>query len=199
MILPFLEEYFFPLAILGSMFLGNFFIFAASALIANGTFEFWKVLVCVFIGVNITDLFWFFVGKSRIINYFHLRLKDYSGSYKNLENKIRNSGDGRKKSKFFVLLFSKYIYGIEALMVVFFSKMGMTFKKFLFYNIPVSIIWVSTLVSIGWMAGRGYIELVRVYDNFRIALIIILAVLFCLYFIWIKISQRLLKDISSKK
>lgn len=197
-VVPFLNLYLVPLTILGTMILGNAFILTISALVARGAFDFWRVLFLVFLGVSLSDVVWFYIARTKLIEKMHLKLKKTSNVYAELKETISRTHTSTIRSNLLILFLSKYIYGVETLVVFYFSKRGMPLWKFLLYNMPNTFVWVSTLVTAGWLAGKGYTKLLEVYDNFRIVLTVILAILLILYFTWRLASKRLL-SIKEKK
>jgi len=193
LLLPFLNDYFILVSILGSMFLGNFYIFFVSTLIPTGTVVLWKVFLAVFIGVNITDCFWFFVSRSKPIGKLYEKFHR-EGNYPKVAPK--NLSAKHLKYNLLVLAISKFVYGLEAMTVVYFGKKGLSFRKFLSFNVPISVVWVSIFISVGYLAGKGYLEMVQVYDNFRVALTIVFVLLILFYFLWRMVSRILLTDVS---
>lgn len=197
-VIPFLNLYLIPLTILGTMILGNAFILAISALVARGSFDFWRILFLVFIGVSLSDVVWFYIARTKFIEKIHMKLKGGSKVYAKLKETISRLHKGTVKSNFLILFLSKYIYGIETLVVFYFSRKGMKFWKFLLYDLPNTFIWVLTLVTAGWLAGRGYTRLLEAYDNFRLVLTLIIGIIIILYSVWRFASKRLLMEEDKK-
>ena len=126
---------------------------------AQGDYSILWVLVFGFIGIMVSDILWYAVGKYSLLSFFkrHHLIHTSSKKATNLFHKLY-------QRKFRLMFFSRFIYGTSIITLIYLGK-RMKFSEFLFYESLISIFWVLLYASIGWFAGKGFRVLFIFYDN----------------------------------
>lgn len=189
MILPFLDSNFILLFFFGSIFLGRPFTVTFAILSSQGYFSFWLVLLLAYLGQLTSDVGWFYLARTKFVNKIALRKS------KILYRTLKQVTDRKIfKSDFFVLLAAKFLYGTETLTIFYLSRKGIKPKKFWAINIPAAAIWSFSLVGIAWLTGKGFTRLTNFFDDFRLALTILVIFLVLVFIIWKYVSRRIRKE-----
>lgn len=150
-------------------------IFVA-ALAGRGLLQIWIVFLFGIFGILTIDTIWFVLGKSRLIRY----LKDH----KMFSDKGETMGKIHhlaKKHQIVSLFVTKFIYGTRVITIIYHSAKEMPYRKFIFYDSLSVIIWALIMVTIGWLAGRGFTQILGVARGIERILAIILVVVVVLY------------------
>jgi len=143
-----------------------------------GLISFWKVFVFSFLGFVFAEILWFFVGRFRIfrkLSLFSLRRGE--------KRVIKGLREIASKNYFASLLATKFIYGTRILSLVYLGSSGERFGKFLRVNIPAIFIWSAVLMPLGWLAGRGAVNIPGIFSNIFKFVFMILALAFLIYLI----------------
>ncbi|MFH1451968.1 MAG: VTT domain-containing protein [archaeon] len=150
-----------------------------SALAGQGVFAIYIVLIFSFVGIMISDFMWFFIGKIEGLNYFK-RYEVVSKNYSRAKKFIsKHTGD----NEFFILLSTKFFYGIRVVALAYVGRKKMKFSKFLFYNSIVNIVWILTFAIVGFFAGKGISMFLNIYENVSFLLVLFFGILVFLYVI----------------
>lgn len=85
------------------------------------------------------------------------------------------------------LIIAKFLLGTRILTILHMSRTGLALNAFLRYNVAATAIWLAAIVSVGWLAGRGIVNIAPFLDAaqaFATALIATL-IIFSLAKVWI--------------
>lgn len=187
-IIPFLGNYFLLIALIGTIISGNLFIIFLSTLSGQGIFPYWEVLLISIIGTLISDTIWFNIGKTKFINNL-VKKRHFLYNYYYIKKTLQKSTE---KNKFLVFLGSKFVYGTKILTLMYAGKRGFKRKDFIIYNFSSSTIWVTILVTIGWLAGKGFTKILESFNNLRSSLTIFILLIALIYMAWLMISEFIL-------
>jgi len=182
-----LKAHFYFLSLIGSIISNNLFVIFLASLSGQGIFSLWKVWIIALIGILISDTIWFIIGKSATINKI-ARHRHFLYNYYSIKSILNKS---EEKNNFFVFLGSKFIYGAKILTLIYAGKRKMRIKDFIKYNFTSSAIWISLLVFLGFLAGKGFAKLLEGLNNLRYALIIFILIIISIYLLWF-ISGRII-------
>ena len=187
-LISFLGDYFFVIVLIGTIISGNLFIIFISTLSGQGIFPYWQVLIISLIGTFISDTIWFNLGKTKYINNL-VKRPHFLYHYYYIKKALYKSTE---RNKFLVFLGSKFVYGTKILTLMYVGKRNLKRKDFIIYNFSSSIIWVTILVSIGWLAGKGFTKILESFNNLRTALTVFILLIVLLYTTWFLISELIL-------
>lgn len=148
-----------------SLFLGEEIILILSFLSANGFLPLWVVFVFCFIGRITSDFFFFTLGKLKLANFF----KKYQGRavYDTVDMVFSKLN---RRNLFVTLLYTKFLIGLRAAMMIYIGVKGVSLKKALISDIGAVFVWLLVLIPIGWFAGSSFKLILTIFDDFRIAL-----------------------------
>lgn len=184
-LIPFLGDYFLLITLIGTIVSGNLFVIFISTLSGQGIFPYWQVLIISLIGTFISDTIWFNLGKTKYIDNL-VRKPHFLYNYYYIKKVLSTSTE---RNKFLVFLGSKFVYGTKILTLMYVGKRNLKRKDFIIYNFSSSAIWVISLVSIGWLAGKGFTKILESFNNLRTALTVFILLIALIYFIWFLISE----------
>tara|TARA_Y100000310_G_scaffold298381_1_gene332281 strand:+ start:5383 stop:6063 length:681 start_codon:yes stop_codon:yes gene_type:complete len=196
-ITPLLGNFFYPIALIGSIISGNIFVLFLATLAGQGSLPITKVWIIALIGTLIADTIWFNIGKTKYVEKIARHRKTIYNFYS--VKKVLNKSE--EKNNFLVFLISKFIYGMRILTLMYAGRRQMHFDQFAKYNYLASTIWVTFIVSIGFLAGKGFTKLLESFNNLKETLTIFLIIIIVTYIIWYflgKIFIHHLKKINEK-
>jgi membrane protein DedA with SNARE-associated domain len=148
-----------PVSFFGTFFLGGETLALLCFGSAQGAYFLWVVLVFGFLGIVISDIMWYLIGKYSLLHFLkrHHLINKSSRKAKKILHKLY-------KKKLRLMFFSRFIYGTSIATLVYLGK-RMKFKEFIVYEIIISIIWIIIYGGIGWYAGRGVRILLVFYNS----------------------------------
>jgi len=187
-LIPFLGSYFLIVAIIGTILSGNLFVILIATLSGQGIFTYWQVLVVSLIGTFIADTIWFNMGKTKPLKDI-IKRPHFLYNYHHIKKILRRSTE---KNKFLVFLGSKFIYGTRIITLMYAGRKKMHAKDFIIYNFASSSIWVTLLVTLGFLAGKGFDKFLEFFNNLRTALTVFILIIALIYILWLALSEVIL-------
>jgi len=188
-LVPILKSNFYIFSLIGSIISNNLFVIFLSSLAGQGIFPLWKVWIIALLGMFISDTIWFNIGKSQKITSI-IRHRHFLYNYYSIKKLIEKS---HKKNNFIVFLGSKFVYGTKILTLMYAGRRNMKLTDFIKYNFTASTIWVTILVFIGFLAGKGFTQLFEIFNNLKQTLIVFTLIVILIYILWF-ISGKLITN-----
>lgn len=143
-------------------------------------FPFLEILLIAFFTSVIGECFWFFLGQHT--RFTHLsKTKSFSSLTQNAKTFTRKIGLGHP---FRLLFYSRLISGLTIAVIMYVGEKGLPFKTFLRYIIITDLFWTTLVVTIGYLAGKGYGFLLTGFEELRLVVIIGLLVFLCVYLVY---------------
>lgn len=189
-ILPYLSKYSILISFLGGFVTGESIIIGLAFLSATGTLPIWNVIIFCTLGMFLSDFIPFTIGRHK---WFVKTLwgKKFFQNIKNVEKIVHKYA---KHNLFFVLIVTKFVYGTSIPTLLYLGSKKITYRRFLINDFLAVIIFVPVIILIGWSAGKGYNFATNIFNDLRIALLImvILIILYRVIRKWIdlKIKQK---------
>jgi membrane protein DedA with SNARE-associated domain len=141
---------------LGIIFQGEVALLGAGHLIYTGAVKFWNVaLIATFLSTINGEIFF---TLSKFGSKFIL------SDPKNLKEKLAKATNLMNRYKTFLLLFSRFVYGLRNLIPVAFGLSNITHFEFSILNFAGALIWAITFTSLGVISGNvvsNFIDLQR--------------------------------------
>lgn len=161
-----------PAIFLGSFFFGETVIITASFLSGQGVWSLSNVFWFSLAGTVISDAIWFLFGQKifKLIKGWN----KYENKYKLLLVKLKNI-TGRKP--FLSLLFSKFLYGTRILTIFYLSTKKISFWIFIVFDTIGTIFWLTIILLIGWLTGKGIANFINIAHDTKYTLIIIILII----------------------
>lgn len=167
-------------------------VIAVSFLFANTLYGFLIVFVFSFLGMITIDSIWFSIGRSR---YFD-KIKNWrriSKGYEKIERGIEKLSKGRD---ILILLIAKILFGTRIILLLYISgKKRINYKRFLLYIIIPNLIWASILVSIGWIAIKGFTKIFGIFNNIRVGITFLIVLAISIYILQKWAEKKLMKKL----
>lgn len=176
------------LSFLSGFITGETVILTLSFLSANGYFPLVDILVFCTLGMYFSDFIPFMIGRSEFLRKIFSK-KFFCKKSETSELIIRHLN----KHFFLSLLSAKFIYGAAIPVLGYMGYKKVSYKKFALWNILVEIIFVPTVVAIGWFGGKGYGQVSEIFKDLRIAIFLLIIVIILMYFIKKWLGKKLIE------
>ncbi len=134
----------------GTFFFGETIVLTAAGLAAHGHFSVWSVVVWSYLGTVISDGGWFLLARpvARYLDKDRVRRQRYEKVLTWLDRRF-----GARPER--ALLFIKFLYGTRIATIVYLSLRRVGVWVFLRLNFLGTGVWLSVIVTVGWLAGKG--------------------------------------------
>ncbi len=189
-LIEFFGNYVLLLGFMAGMINEEVLLFLA-VLSGSGVLSFWQIVISGFIGIAIHDAIFYFLGRTRPVYFLKKKLR-LSKKNNALASLIKKLG---KKGYFLPLFLSKFIYGIRIAMIIYASHKERKFSRYLLLNSLAVLIWFCIMMPLGWLAGKGFVELLHVARGIEKLFAILLAALLVIYLIHKFVLSVLIKKV----
>ncbi|MBT4135889.1 hypothetical protein HOD75_00825 [archaeon] len=188
-ILSLFGNYGYLLALLGGFFGGEETITVLTFLAVAGKIKLWDVIIFGFIGMFLCDHMFFFIGRLRLMKKL-FKFRKFTNHYHKLDRLIRKAS---MESVFLTVLYTKFIYGISIITLVYLGFKGTKLRTFTISSFIANIIGMTIIVTLAYFFGGMFFLFLKTFRNLQLSifLIIVLFVLFLILKKWI--SERFLK------
>lgn len=153
------------------IFLGEELLLIVGALARFGFIDFWDAIFFALLGTFLGDIFWFQLGK-RYGENFVLKYGRYifitPERFKKLEKLIKRQGG------IFIFL-SKFMYNLNHISLIAAGAIKFNFRKFLRFQIFVSVGWVLAFTSLGYFFAQNLAGLKHDVKVFAIVMVLVFA------------------------
>jgi membrane protein DedA with SNARE-associated domain len=161
----------------GLIFEGELFLITTGILLHLGALSFIPALFFVFLGLLCKTFAGYHIGIALHNKWKHTKL------LKHIEKRISSVMPHFKERPFWSIFVSKFIMGINNVVIIFSGYHKIDFKKYLKAEFLSSIIWVPALISLGYLFSHTAINISR--EIWRFSFIVLLLV--TLFFIFDKL------------
>lgn len=160
-------------------------LLAAGALAASGSLNFWYACLFGMAACMTADSVWYLLGRRygnhlvRILCRFSLEPDDCS----------RRTGDLYHRHGALVLVFAKYVPGLNAIASPLAGLLRLKFPKFLFFDAIGAALWVGGVLSLGYIFDREVERIGLWLAGLGSGLVVVLIASFAVYLsfkIWIR-------------
>ena len=184
-----LSAYQLPAVFFGAFFFGETVILTAAFLAGQGTWSIESVFWLSLAGTVISDSLWFFLGQTFF--KFTKRWEKYQDQYQTFLIKLEKITGQRP---FLSLLFIKFLYGTRILTILYLSIRKVRYATFLLFNTVGTILWLSVMIFVGWLVGRGVGNAVQIFSRveYIVTALVLLIVFFRIMTTWLskKIAKK---------
>ncbi len=184
-----LSLYQLPAIFLGSFFFGETVIITAAFLASQGIWRLTEVFWLSLAGTVISDSLWFLFGQSifKVTRRQRTYQSKYQGFFRSLE-----SATGQ--SLFLSLLFIKFLYGTRILTILYLSIRKIRFWMFLAFDTVGTMFWLTVIILIGWLAGKGVTNVLPIarQTEYLLSAIVLFIILHKIITLWLtkKITKK---------
>ena len=159
---------------LGLIFEGEFTVISAGILAHLGALNFGIVLVFVLLGSFSKTLLGYMLGMFLHKKFHHHRF------FKYMQRRVYNILPRFKERPFWSIFVSKFIMGINYIVIIFAGFENIEYKKYLKAEVSSTLIWAPVLLSLGYVFGFTALHISREIWKFSMV-ILILFIVFILF------------------
>lgn len=161
---------------IGTILGGKLALFTLGFLVGQGVLSILSVIVLGFAGLLVSNTFWFFLARTKIIN--KIIVSPYTNA---TTSTITQALVKLSRNKYFLALaMIEFSIGTPIILTTYVSKTGIRFKRFIFYQSIVISISLLLIIPLGFASGIGFTYLTPLFSNLYTTigfiLIIVLAV-----------------------
>lgn len=175
------------ISFLGGLFAGEEVVATLAFMAAKGIMPLWVVVVFAGFGVFICDLFFYSIGRLHFFNSLK-DIKKFSVFYDNFDSVILKV---TKQKPVVALFYTKFIFGTRIITLIYTGMKKVSLKKFIVFDLLICFLWISIVVGIGYLAGRGYIFISEVLKNTFIGIGFVFTLIFIIFFVKKWIAKKL--------
>ena len=151
------------------IFLGEELLLVVGALARFGFIDFWDAVFFALLGTFLGDIFWYQLGKrygenfvSKYGRWFFMTPQ----RFEKLKNLITKNGG-------LFIFISKFMYNLNHISLVAAGTIGFNFRKFLRFQIFISIGWVLAFISLGYFFAHNLAGLQHDVKVFTIVVVLV--------------------------
>ncbi|KKT00803.1 MAG: hypothetical protein UW07_C0004G0018 [Candidatus Nomurabacteria bacterium GW2011_GWF2_43_8] len=152
---------------LGLIFEGEFFLISTGILAHLGALNVWVALIFILLGGISKALLGYALGE------FLYKKFNHHIFFKYIQGRVYNVLPGFKIKPFWSIFISKFIIGINYLVVIFCGYEKIDYKKFLKAEISSTLIWLPVLLSLGYFFGYTALRVSREIGKFSVVVIVL--------------------------
>ncbi|KKW42207.1 MAG: DedA membrane associated protein [Candidatus Magasanikbacteria bacterium GW2011_GWA2_56_11] len=176
-----------PAIFAGAFLFGETIILSAAFLSAQGWWQPGTVFWFSLLGTVIADCVWFFFGHlATRTRRWEKNQEKYARVIEFVERKTGNR-------PYLALIPIKFMYGTRILTIIYLSLHRVKFWSFLAADLAATALLLAVLIPLGWLAGRGYTNLLTTYHGVTYALggVLVLFAAYKIVTVWL--SRRIIK------
>ncbi len=155
---------------LGLIFEGEVVVLTAGVLSQLGALNFWPSLVFIFAGGMVKTFGGYWLGT-----WFARRYKE-NHFLRALERRILYFMPNFRKKPFWSIFLSKFIMGVNYLVVVFSGYQKVNLKNYLRAEILSTLIWAPALLALGFFFSQTALSITKEIGKFSLIVVIFVAV-----------------------
>lgn len=110
------------------------------------------ILLFAPIGLILIDLIYYLLGRIKFLKKITDEIKNIEMQKGVLPRIIRFSN----RRPLFAMIITKFIYGTRSGLIVYLSSQGMSFRRFMVYNIVAIELWAFTTIPVAWLFGKWW-------------------------------------------
>jgi len=160
---------FYVLIFIGLVFEGEFVLITTGILAHLGALSFSFALIFILLGGLGKTLFGYSIGK-----FIHNKWHD-TRFLRFIEKRIFTVMPNFNKKPFWSIFISKFIMGINHMVIIFSGYQKINYKKYLKAEISSTIIWAPLLLSLGYFFGYTALRVSK--EIWRFSLIVLLLII----------------------
>ncbi len=159
---------------LGLIFEGEIVVISVGILSHLGALNFWFSLLFIFLGALTKTFLGYKLGEILFKKFNHHEF------FKYIQKRVYNILPRFKEKPFWSIFISKFIMGINYVVVIFCGYEKIDYKKYLKAEFSSTVIWAPIMLSLGYFFGYTALHISREIWKFSMV-IIVLFVIFILF------------------
>lgn len=169
---------------LGAALGGELAAITLSFLTAQKFFSLFTYITASFLGVFCADSLYFYLGKLEMTR----KLTEHRYTSRTVSVVVEAIRRLSRGSHIVALVFAKFLIGTRAVLIVYVSKTGLSFKHFARDNVLAIVLWLSAVSAVGFLSGLGFTYFSTILKNIYagIGFLLLILLLFLVGQIWLK-------------
>ncbi len=155
---------------LGLIFEGEVVVITTGVLSYIGALNFWVSLIFILAGGMVKTFSFYYLG-----GFLHERYSQH-GFFKYLEKRVLYFMPRFKQKPFWSIFISKFINGVNYLIIIFSGYNKINFKTYLKAEVFSTIIWAPLLLSLGYFFSQTALSYSKEITRFSLAILMLLVV-----------------------
>lgn len=144
---------------IAAFFGGEELIVPLAVLVGQGLWDVQTLFAVCYLATLISDAGWFLLGRHGV------RQRKFFQKYEQRFEKASAFFRRIARSEMGILLTTKFIYGTRIFSIIFLSLEGLSLPRFVGINAIVSFVWLTCVITLGWMIGRGSSFFLNIYRH----------------------------------
>lgn len=157
---------------LGLIFEGEFFLISTGILAHLGALSFWFALLFIVLGGISKTFLGYALGE-----YLYKKFNK-NNVFLYVQKRVYNVFPRFKTKPFWSVFISKFIMGINYLVVIFCGYEKVNYKEFLKAEISSTLIWAPSLLALGYFFGYTALHVSREIWKFTMVIIVLFIIFF---------------------
>ena len=155
-----------------------------SFLLAQGLFSFYPFFIVSFMGTFSSDILWFLMGRTKVVENF----MNHHYTNSTVSTIIEAVHKISRGSSFVALFLANFMLASRIILIMYVSRKNLDFIKFLYYEAIAVFFWLIAVISIGYFSGIGYTHISNILENTYagIGFILLVFLVFISVQIWLK-------------
>src|SRR3989338_11494329 len=182
-----LVQYSYWIVSLAALLGGEELLIFFSILSGHGLLSIWAVAVIGFLGILISDIFWFFIARTKTFERLKNKSKRYA-LYKHATNIIKKFSH---ENDFLYLLFTKFLYGLRIISVLRVSRRKKSFWMFLLLDALAILILSAIMLFRSWFIGNTFFTAINIFEDLHKIALLAISVIVALYVVESVIKKKL--------
>lgn len=188
-ILPFLSTNYLVGVFVGSFLFGETVIITIATLAVSFGWPFVHIFWVALLGTVASDTVWFYLGRGIL-----RRLRRFESYERKHEKMMQALQRYAGEKPFLALLYIKFLYGTRIITMLYLSLRRVPVQSFILFDTIGSAIWLFVVMSLGWLAGLGIMNLLPELSRLEYILVAALAVVVITKLITVWSKQRFLNS-----
>lgn len=169
---------------LGTAFGGEIALFTLAFLAAQKIISPYALVIFSLLGTIFSDSMWFLLGRTESAKKF-IYHRYTNSTITIIAEAVSKVSRG---SHFLALIFAKFLVGTRIVMLLYLSNLSFSFNEFIRYNVVATLIWLATVIPIGYLSGLGFTYVAGVFQNLYAGLgfIVLVLIVVVILQLWLK-------------
>ncbi len=159
---------------LGLIIEGEFILMSVGILLHLGALNFYLAFIFIFLGVVCKTFLGYYLGSFIYKKYNHMKFLKY------IEKRVLNVLPHFKQKPFWSIFISKFIIGVNNIVIIFSGYQKIDFRKYLKAEFFSTILWTPGLIFLGYLFSYTAIHVSREIWKFSL-IVLILIILFIIF------------------
>lgn len=159
-------------------------LIALGFLAAQGVISPVTLVTFGFLGTFCSDISLFLVARTRFLH----NIITHRYAHKTVSLIVDSLRRISRGNHLLALVIAKFLVGTRVVIVLYSDRTDLAFKKFIYYDTIAALVWLVTIIPIGFLLGLGFTYLSEVFKNIYagIGLVLLFVLVGFMVEMWVK-------------